>query len=103
ARRLALGYVALNGRRIAPPYTVSSFISARRPVRDMARSANMSDRHGTNVAGVFRPPSTGRGTPPYDPPRVSQWPVGTAQAGDMSRSEERRVGKECRSRWSPYH
>ena len=22
--------------------------------------------------------------------------------GDM-RSEERRVGKECRSRWSPYH
>ena len=24
-----------------------------------------------------------------------------AEAGD--RSEERRVGKECRSRWSPYH
>ena len=22
---------------------------------------------------------------------------------DESRSEERRVGKECRSRWSPYH
>ena len=22
---------------------------------------------------------------------------------DMWRSEERRVGKECRSRWSPYH
>ena len=21
----------------------------------------------------------------------------------MKRSEERRVGKECRSRWSPYH
>src|ERR1051326_2186728 len=28
------------------------------------------------------------------------------QSGDaakMARSEERRVGKECRSRWSPYH
>ena len=25
-----------------------------------------------------------------------------AQIGDK-RSEERRVGKECRSRWSPYH
>src|SRR5258708_17678412 len=24
-------------------------------------------------------------------------------AGDQVRSEERRVGKECRSRWSPYH
>ena len=23
--------------------------------------------------------------------------------GDLARSEERRVGKECRSRWSPYH
>ena len=23
--------------------------------------------------------------------------------GNMVRSEERRVGKECRSRWSPYH
>ena len=23
--------------------------------------------------------------------------------GKGSRSEERRVGKECRSRWSPYH
>ena len=22
---------------------------------------------------------------------------------NSSRSEERRVGKECRSRWSPYH
>src|SRR5256886_15785474 len=24
-------------------------------------------------------------------------------AEEMGRSEERRVGKECRSRWSPYH
>src|SRR2546422_11405787 len=24
-------------------------------------------------------------------------------APDVMRSEERRVGKECRSRWSPYH
>ena len=25
------------------------------------------------------------------------------QRADLLRSEERRVGKECRSRWSPYH
>src|SRR2546422_11718341 len=25
------------------------------------------------------------------------------RVGDGERSEERRVGKECRSRWSPYH
>ena len=26
-----------------------------------------------------------------------------ASVGEFKRSEERRVGKECRSRWSPYH
>jgi len=26
-----------------------------------------------------------------------------ANSGEVVRSEERRVGKECRSRWSPYH
>ena len=29
--------------------------------------------------------------------------TGAGYAGKMLRSEERRVGKECRSRWSPYH
>ena len=28
---------------------------------------------------------------------------GQLEAEAMARSEERRVGKECRSRWSPYH
>ena len=27
----------------------------------------------------------------------------TGTTGSDDRSEERRVGKECRSRWSPYH
>src|SRR2546427_2952100 len=30
-------------------------------------------------------------------------PVGELALRVKSRSEERRVGKECRSRWSPYH
>ena len=29
--------------------------------------------------------------------------VKEAERGQIGRSEERRVGKECRSRWSPYH
>src|SRR3712207_9347471 len=29
--------------------------------------------------------------------------VDEAMSEDSTRSEERRVGKECRSRWSPYH
>ena len=30
-------------------------------------------------------------------------PVWADDTGSDERSEERRVGKECRSRWSPYH
>ena len=32
----------------------------------------------------------------FFPPEIKHTP-------DLTRSEERRVGKECRSRWSPYH
>ena len=31
------------------------------------------------------------------------WPSIDKTALVLMRSEERRVGKECRSRWSPYH
>ena len=34
-----------------------------------------------------------------DPPRFLVF----VRSKDADRSEERRVGKECRSRWSPYH
>ena len=35
--------------------------------------------------------------------RIEQgWTYGKKR-DDVLRSEERRVGKECRSRWSPYH
>ena len=30
-------------------------------------------------------------------------PADATNMEDTTRSEERRVGKECRSRWSPYH
>src|SRR2546426_2590818 len=31
------------------------------------------------------------------------WPDAAPRVAEDRRSEERRVGKECRSRWSPYH
>src|SRR3712207_9261519 len=36
---------------------------------------------------------------PGNPPSAVGWPSFYIE----ERSEERRVGKECRSRWSPYH
>src|SRR3712207_63793 len=35
--------------------------------------------------------------------RVSVLALGAMVLSIFGRSEERRVGKECRSRWSPYH
>src|SRR5215813_12916079 len=37
------------------------------------------------------------------PNTTSSAPPRWARVTTSSRSEERRVGKECRSRWSPYH
>src|ERR1043166_1673250 len=39
--------------------------------------------------------------PAREPPAAKREPDGLIK--DRPRSEERRVGKECRSRWSPYH
>ena len=41
-----------------------------------------------------------------DAPTIEGTPLSKANLlsdATASRSEERRVGKECRSRWSPYH
>ena len=42
------------------------------------------------------------GTEIYNPYHIGGV-FSTFNADMISRSEERRVGKECRSRWSPYH
>src|SRR5260221_5349299 len=42
------------------------------------------------------------GRPAQDPGVAAKWAQSRSNLQD-SRSEERRVGKECRSRWSPYH
>ena len=52
-----------------------------RNTADWTKSTSLPNWHNVNIAQCFREPAT------YY----------------MQRSEERRVGKECRSRWSPYH
>ena len=45
-----------------------------------------------------------RGNPPYSEEAAYDPEAGEFVGYDEDdRSEERRVGKECRSRWSPYH
>src|SRR2546422_886130 len=58
----------------------------------------------TNEAGE---PTTPSCAAPYGGIGSSAWyrftPAETGSISANARSEERRVGKECRSRWSPYH
>src|SRR6267143_4643212 len=40
---------------------------------------------------------------PIPPRDYMRWRMFTAYGDEQARSEERRVGKECRSRWAPDH
>ena len=58
-----------------------------------------------NVLGVLSVKITKhkvRKEDPYDIP-IIYWSEAGLRLASTARSEERRVGKECRSRWSPYH
>src|SRR4029077_1486174 len=55
-----------------------------------ARTAEALTRMGAKIAG---PPPGG----------MYLWADFGRDTNELARSEERRVGKECRSRWSPYH
>src|SRR2546429_7458007 len=59
----------------------------------------MVTRHA-EVKQLYADARLGRSHPdPEHAPRMTD----SILFGGASRSEERRVGKECRSRWSPYH
>src|SRR2546426_12292504 len=61
--------------------------TSAKPLRDRSRTLRALDTSSSLAppTAVLHPPS------PTFPSRA------------LTRSEERRVGKECRSRWSPYH
>src|SRR2546425_7643109 len=64
------------------------------PILSVARSSKRADA----PTGRTRPPP---GSAAADRRRAP--PIHPIPARRGGRSEERRVGKECRSRWSPYH
>src|SRR6266480_4581314 len=84
---------------VHPPVPVASlfFFSSRR------RHTRLTCDWSSDVCSSDLP--RGRGSPAVDRgPGVERGRVPATPAGGLrGRSEERRVGKECRSRWSPYH
>ena len=69
--------------------------------------AQVAEEIGLGVPGDFAAQGAGASVPP--PPKLQHTVPDRGRARDLFeqlcalRSEERRVGKECRSRWSPYH
>ena len=80
-------------------------------IRNVAAGSDNGFSVYTHTAGSISSGSnTGSGSASEGDSRLENLPAGenksessqgTGNSGD--RSEERRVGKECRSRWSPYH
>src|SRR2546422_9325825 len=68
-------------------------------VRDSTRPLKDSLRSRPVRAGVARSAASRAKAP--QAPRLN--PPSPEEQPGIVRSEERRVGKECRSRWSPYH
>src|ERR1039458_1586391 len=79
--------------------------------RTLYQCVGMSACVSVNRVGVLMSSPAQTGLPAYNiaVPNVKHPPFGVVSRFEEwlgvsgCRSEERRVGKECRSRWSPYH
>ena len=69
--------------------------STRRGIVKAVQHVNISVAKGETL-GIVGESGSGKSVTSYAVMRILD------RAGKI-RSEERRVGKECRSRWSPYH
>src|SRR5690349_23989865 len=80
---------------VAPDHLLSYFFffQAEDGIRDL---------YVTGVQTCALPISTPERQPRNQLRRTVRWLASTYTPATPGRSEERRVGKECRSRWSPY-
>ena len=84
-------YLSVNKVTAATLVTVEAKIPFGNKIPSSGKLKFITSPVGTSTVNKFVPPAwlvVFKTTDPAPPP---------------SRSEERRVGKECRSRWSPYH
>ena len=85
------------GTILAPQECVSVEAALRSITRDAAWQCHSDHEVGTLTEGKF----ADLVILDADPREVDPNEIGNISV--LERSEERRVGKECRSRWSPYH
>ena len=102
-RRPASAVPSIKGLRISPPGFKATLvdISASGLLAEWGVALKIGQAVTVNFEGTFSPQSLGA--------HVVRSAVASMTSGGiryhvgLARSEERRVGKKCRSRWSPYH
>src|SRR3989442_15971507 len=98
-------------RSVTSQFSALGVVGPERLPRQLFDLLTLALRRGATdiLLAVDRPPSVRMSaaltsveelTPP-DPDAIVR--LAHTLLGEGGRSEERRVGKECRSRWSPYH
>ena len=109
-----IGYLVKKGQKAQASFLALGYHTVQDWVRDDARGIDISflekDSITIELVSPFREDSSVSGlmkrikNSPYHICYVSESLEKDAAAlRAEGRSEERRVGKECRSRWSPYH
>src|SRR2546426_10896327 len=81
----------------------SLFVQAQqqeKPKREPGAAAETGKHH---VLAATRETTQWGWLDPNEKPKLTVDSGDTVSIETLMRSEERRVGKECRSRWSPYH
>ena len=78
-------------------------IAARLQLLGAARAVLVYPPGLEYIVAVFGCLYAGTAAVPVYPPRSNRHASRVLAILEDARSEERRVGKECRSRWSPYH
>src|SRR5256885_3754193 len=83
-------------------YKVTGVQTCALPIFLHKRRGLIVSQHADNLLAIFPDPSSAVHASIEIQRKLRRGNVGKHDA-DQFRSEERRVGKECRSRWSPYH
>ena len=89
----SIGYLPLGDHAIRADMVERLAAMARQAVRESREKARQHEKR--NAPKPEKSDSSTIPAPATDT-EISEWAI-------VARSEERRVGKECRSRWSPYH
>ena len=90
---------AFKDEYVSTEHMLLALTSLKRDLKHGDPAQELLARHGATHDAILKALTAVRGSQRI----TDQNPEGKYQALERYRSEERRVGKECRSRWSPYH